>query len=54
MRIRHEAEEQRLREEKQKQLMLDEVLAKRLQKDEERQFKQQIELEEKENQERQE
>ena len=48
-RIRQEAEEKRLREEeRQKQVMLDEALAKKLQEDEEKQLRQQVELEERE------
>ena len=47
LRIRQEAEEQKLREEeKQKQMMLDEALAKKVQEDKEKQHRQQIELEE--------
>ena len=46
-RIRQEAEEKRLREEgKKKQIMLDAALAKKLQEDEEKQLRQQVELEE--------
>ena len=48
-RIRQETEEQRLREEeKWKQMMLDEALGRKPQKDEEKQLRQKVELEEKE------
>ena len=48
-RIRQEVEEKRLRaEEKKRQMMLDKALAKKLQEDEEKQLKQQVELEERE------
>ena len=48
-RLRQEAKEQRLRgEERQKQLMLDRALTKKLQEEEEKQYRQCLELEEKE------
>ena len=48
-RIRQEAEEKNLREEeKKRQMMLDEALAKKLQEDEKKQLGQQVELEERE------
>ena len=47
--IRQEAEEKRLRkEEKKRQMMLDVALAKKLQEDEEKQLRQQVELEKRE------
>ena len=49
-RIRQEAEDKRLREEEiKRQVMLDEVLVKKLQEDKEKQLRQQVELEEREN-----